>query len=161
MPHDISYYLHCFNRLNRASVGNQKAPHKPILLLTISTLIEEGLILENHITLSDMLISRFKQIWKEMVDDGTARTIRLAEGLTVKSGSKYPFKCSIENPFYHLQNEPFWRLIPSKDFVNKSNYSLGALRKCFLYAEIDQELFELLKDAESRKQIANELNRAI
>lgn len=160
MPHDISYYLQCFSQLNRASVGNQKAPHKPILLLTIAVLVEEGVITGNRIALSDILVGRFKQIWKEVIDDGTARSIHLA-GLTIKSGNKYPFKCSIENPFYHLQNEPFWRLIPSEDFVNKSNYSLGALRKCFLYAEIDQELFELLKDAESRKQIANELNRAI
>lgn len=159
MPHDLSYYRQCFLHLNRAFIGNQKAPHKPILLLTIADLVADGTITDNHIYLSDSLIERFKQIWKQVIDDGSSCSIKLADGLTVKSGNKYPFKCSIENPFYHMQREPFWRLVRSSDFVEKSNYGIAALRKCFLYAEIDQELFELLRENTTRDLIINEIKR--
>lgn len=161
MPHNLSYYLQCFQRLNRATIGNQKAPHKPILLLAIADLVADGTITDNHICLSDTLILRFKKIWKQVVDDGSSCSIKLADGLMVKSGNKYPFKCSIENPFYHMQREPFWRLIHSQNYVEKTNYSIASLRKCFLYANIDQELLELLQRNETRELITNELGRLI
>ena len=62
----------------------------------------------------------------------------------------YPFKCSIENPYYHLQHERFWRLVKNEKGKERKSYSsLKSLRDSFAYAEIDQDLFDLMVDRES------------
>ena len=60
----------------------------------------------------------------------------------------------------HLSYEPFWRLVPfcggeeTIAQLKKSNpYSSETKQKNFLYAEIDIELFELMKDVVGRKEL--------
>ena len=74
------------------------------------------------------------------------------------------FKPSIGKPFYHLQHEPFWSLIPvtqeqeqilaadasSPYGPKKAVYSLKGLRRQYKYALIDKALFELLHNADVR-----------
>jgi hypothetical protein len=56
-----------------------------------------------------------------------------------------------------MQYEPFWELIKSDSYVKRTNYSLKGLRSCFLYARIDQQLFELMQDVNSRDILRNVL----
>lgn len=83
-------------------------------------------------------------------EQNTGGSILVAEGLAMDIPHCYPFKCSIENPYYHLQHEPFWRLVKNEKGKERKFYSsLKSLRDVFAYAEIDQDLFDLMVYRES------------
>ena len=108
MNKDIDYYLSAFEKMKRAIMRGVKAPHKPILLLAILNLCQRGIIKDNHIVLSSELVEEFKRLWRLYIgEQNTGDSIFVAEGLTMDILHSYPFKCSIENPYYHLQHEPF------------------------------------------------------
>jgi len=155
---DINFYIDAFLNLKRAMMQGMKAPHKPLLLLAIMKLVEDGVITDNRIELSDSLINSFESLWREYVDDGNQdRAVMLCEDLQLDISSKYPFKCSIENPFFYMKFEPFWKLVKSPAFVPRSSYTVKGLNTCFLYAEIDEALFSLMQDTSSRNTLRNVL----
>ena len=151
MNKDIDYYLSAFEKMKRAIMRGVKAPHKPILLLAILNLCQRGTIKDNHIVLSSELVEEFKRLWRLYIgEQNTGDSIFVAEGLTMDIPHSYPFKCSIENPYYHLQHERFWRLVKNEKGKERKSYSsLKSLRDSFAYAEIDQDLFDLMVDRES------------
>ena len=69
--HLLSHYLLKFGQLNRATLDGVKAPHKPILLLSIIQSIQCGDFPENKIFITAQLVARFKDNWKGLVA-GTA-----------------------------------------------------------------------------------------
>lgn len=149
MNKDIDYYLSAFEKMKRAIMRGVKAPHKPILLLAILNLCQRGIIKDNHIVLSSELVEEFKRLWRLYIgEQNTGDSIFVAEGLTMDHS--YPFKCSIKNPYYHLQHEPFWRLVKNEKGKERKSYSsLKSLRDSFAYAEIDQDLYDLMVNRES------------
>ena len=151
MNKDIDYYLSAFEKMKRAIMRGVKAPHKPILLLAILNLCQRGIIKDNHIVLSSELVEEFKRLWRLYIgEQNTGDSIFVAEGLTMDIPHSYPFKCRIENPYYHLQHEPFCRLVKNEKGKERKFYSnLKSLRDSFAYAEIDQDLFDLMVDRES------------
>ena len=151
MNKDIDYYLGAFEKMKRALMWGVKAPHKPLLLLAILNLCQRGTIKDNHIVLSSELVEVFKRLWRLYIgEQNTGDSIFVTKGLTMDIPNSYPFKCSIENPYYHLQHEYFWRLVKNeKGKERKSYFSLKSLRDSFAYAEIDQDLFDLMVDRES------------
>lgn len=113
------------------------APHKPILLLSIMDLVEDGVIQSNHIQLSDELIAKFKQNWKRYV------------------GANPLFRSNIGQPFWHMRYEPFWHLIPfegGEDILeslkNTNPYSITKLRTIIRYAELDADLFSCMQNVD-------------
>jgi len=91
-----------------------------------------------------------------LVDNGQRQDkVVIFEGLDIEVGGHYPFKCNIANPYFHLSNEPFWHLVPSEDWIERKDYKLPQIKKCFLYAELDPELFELMMEEESRTALQN------
>ena len=75
-------------------------------------------------------------------------------------GKSNVFQPRSGTPFWHLNNEPFWKLIPyeggDEDIVKwlqGNPYSKGTTCKLIRYAEIDRELFEILQDKTNRAQI--------
>ena len=151
MNKDIVYYLSAFEKMKRAIMRGVKAPHKLILLLAILNLCQRGIIKDNHIVLSSELVEEFKRLWRLYIgEQNTGDSIFVAEGLAMDIPHSYPFKCSIENPYYHLQHEPFWRLVKNEKGKERKSYSsLKSLRDSFAYAEIDQDLFDLMVHRES------------
>ena len=151
MNKDIVYYLAAFENMKRAIMRGVKAPHKLILLLAILNLCQRGIIHDNHIVLSSELVEEFKRLWRLYIgEQNTGDSIFVAEGLPMDIPHSYPFKCSIENPYYHLQHEPFWRLVKNEKGKERKSYSiLKSLRDSFAYAEIDQDLFDLMVHIES------------
>lgn len=112
MDKDIDYYLSAFEKMKRAIMRGVKAPHKPLLLLAIVNLCQRGLIKDKYVVLSSELVGEFKRLWRLYIgEQNTEGSILVAEGLAMDIPHSYPFKCSIENPYYHLQHEPFWRLV--------------------------------------------------
>lgn len=160
----LDYYLAALDKMNRAMMRGIKAPHKPLLLLAVLNLYRRGVLRSNRIQLSDELVAEFKKLWREYIGDpNTKSSVIVAEGLTMDVTLRYPFKCSIENPYYHLQNEPFWKLVKREEVGDGKKYysSVKALRTHFDYAEIDQELFEYMSQQESASVIGNKLQELL
>lgn len=153
MVKDVAYYIDLFGKMNRSAMRGFKAPHKPILLLSVMDLIQFGIITENHFQLSSDIVNTFAEKWKKYVDDGSSSIVYIANDLSVQTNSRYPFKCAVETPFYHMNSEPFWRLEKSKDYISRSTYSISMLRKCFSFTEIDKELYNLIKDPVAEKML--------
>lgn len=157
----LSYYLEAFENMNRAVMRGVTAPHKPLLLLAILNLVQKRIIVSNHILLTKELIAEFKRLWLYYIglQEGNC-TIMVAEGLEMEVPGNYPFKCSIENPFYHMQHEPFWKLIQNSDAPvdgRKFYTSIKSLRLYYAYAEMDEELFELMMDVDAAGIIQQKL----
>ena len=93
---DINHYIEAFSNLHTAKIKGHKAPHKAVLLLAIIDLIEEGVISDPCIKLSEELINKFGDIWQRYI------------------GSSTIFHPEISKPYFHMQHEPFWSLIETK-----------------------------------------------
>ncbi len=134
MTEKLPYYIHCFTHLKR-DAKNGGAPHKPILLLSIIRLFEEGIFTNNQVHILPELVASFKTNWSKLV-------------VTYH----HPI---FAMPFYHMSSEPFWKLIANvgceKWIVSKSSMrSLQNLTTAVNFALIDNELAELLLHPESR-----------
>jgi putative restriction endonuclease len=133
--HKYTKQLQSLNRASNKMLG--KAPHKPILLLSIIQLIHKGEIQSNRIFITGELLIAFKSNWAKLVKTNHISNFSL--------------------PFFHLGSEPFWRLVyvnGQPDFKEKIS-SLGKLKSSIAFAEIDKDLFELLINPISRTEIEN------
>lgn len=112
-----------------------------MLLLSIIDMVERGVITSNKIELSDELIATFKRVWEQYV------------------GESDTFKPNITTPFWHMQSEPFWRLIAfdGREVTNKvfngNQYSLENNRKQVAYAELATKLFDVLQNKNNRTSL--------
>jgi len=130
----ITYYIHCFINLRRDKKDKKQggAPHKPVLLLAVLQLIENGYIKTNRIYLSPELVSVFNSIWHNLVHSDYSHMI-------------------FSLPFYHMKSEPFWRL-KAKSGCEKwveaksAMKTFANLKAAVDYAEIDNELFLLAQN---------------
>ncbi|MBA4155399.1 HNH endonuclease [Flavobacterium sp.] len=125
----LNKYCNDFKKLNRSThpvLG--KAPHKPILLLSVLQLIRKGEITSNRIEITPELVLAFKSNWQALVT--TLHT------------------CNFALPFFHLKSEPFWQLtFLSKGASSiKSMSTLNSVKDNIAFAEIDQALFLLMVD---------------
>jgi putative restriction endonuclease len=130
----IATYKEQFSNLNTARKLGIPAPHKAILLLSVMEQIENKQITNNRILLTESLEQTFLKLWKRYV------------GLSVI------YQAKVATPFWHLQNEPFWRLYLNNGQDLKtitSPYSIKRLREN-TYAKIDQELFQLMLNDDCR-----------
>lgn len=125
----VGHYCEQFKQLHTAVISGRKAPHKAVLLLSIIELIEEKTISSPCITLSDDLISRFNNNWK----------------LYVHSDK---FSSTITTPYWHLQNESFWRLNTYDGSAPKKTYSEKYLKE-YTFAIIDSDFFYLTQESTS------------
>ena len=89
---DFDYYYNCFGNLNTAKMKGHSAPHKPLLLLSVLDLIEQGFLTSSLIELSDALVNRFKENTKAYL------------------GNSIIYKPNIGYTFFHLSSEPFWKI---------------------------------------------------
>ena len=57
-------WLSRFGDLNVApDTGKGRAPHKPLLLLAVLSLVEDGLLTSSRLTLTPELVRRFRDLW--------------------------------------------------------------------------------------------------
>jgi putative restriction endonuclease len=127
----IQKYLFHFSKLKR-SASNGGAPHKPILLLSILSLVRKGDVTNNRIEITPSLVLEFKSIWSSIVVTQHTANFSL--------------------PFYHMKSEPFWRLVTNAGMIipvtsSNSVKSLGTLKDSIAFAEIDKDLFDLMIDS--------------
>ncbi|MBZ9729504.1 HNH endonuclease [Salegentibacter sp. JZCK2] len=132
----IFKYSNYFKKLNRGFNKNLgRAPHKPILLLSIIQLIAKDKITSNRIFITSEILLAFKQNWAQLVTTDHSRNFAL--------------------PFFHMRSEPFWHLVakPGKRIEttrSKSIKSFNNLNESIVFAEVDKELFLLLQQPENQ-----------
>jgi len=129
----LEKYSRQFGKLKRA-YQHGGAPHKPILLLAILKSVESKVITSNRIYITPELIMNFRELWSKLV--------------TTKHQMNFAL------PFFHMQSEPFWRIITKPGaFVpltsSHSIKSLGSLNESIQYAEIDKELWDLIMNGQT------------
>ena len=98
----LAKYIDQFANLKVNINSGSRAPHKPIMLLTVIALIDSGDVWENAIRPTDKVRAIFEAFWLNYVPRGTK------------------FDIAPWTPFWHLKNEPFWHFKPiiSMDEIN-------------------------------------------
>jgi len=134
-PKNLNYYLLRFKKLRRDG-KNGGAPHKPILLLSVINLFETNPLQTKQIFISPELISLFKSNWARLVESNHHMIFAL--------------------PFFHLKSDGFWRLIARPGCekwvaAQSAIRSFSSLNIAVEYAEIDNELYQLLEDVRCRE----------
>lgn len=132
----MNQYTTAFSSLHTAKIAGKQAPHKAVLLLTIMDLVEAGVITSPKIVMTEKLEETFGRIWQHYI------------------GSSLIFTPKVATPFWHMQNEPFYRLCLNNGQDTsgmKAQYSVKWLRDN-TYAIIDQNLFSLMKDGNARAE---------
>lgn len=137
-------WLERLYNLRRDKSGSHERPHKPALLLSIIDLLDRGVITRNEVTLSDELIATFKRYFA-----------------VVRRENDQP---TIQNPFFHLCGDKFWRLVPvaSDHDIYQQGATAGApsvaeLRRRVDYGEFDEGMWQLLSEPVARHQMREAL----
>lgn len=126
------------NRHKWSVSTSYRAPHKMLLLLSIIELIELDLIKTNFIEVNPELLDTFDRYWSAIMPIGSRGNIFL--------------------PFFHMESEGFWTLQPKpgkEDLTTglRRCDSFRQLNKVFLGADLDQDLFLLMQNENSRKSL--------
>lgn len=148
--YELADYIDLFSNLHTNKQHGKSAPHKAIMLLSVIDLISSQHITTNEIIYNEELEKCFLKNWKRYVKEVSI------------------FKPKAGTPFWHLNSEPFWQLIPYEGGyrtivkLQKGNpYSVATIRKHIKYAVIDKELFLLLQNGFNREILINTLRATI
>jgi putative restriction endonuclease len=139
----IEEYLIKFSRLRTDSGRDRypattchRAPHKPLLLLSVMDHIAEGVITENFIRPTLDLVETFN----------IYITLVLPIG----------WKTSMAHPFPRLQSDGFWHRITNPGYDTDKGYnvtSIAKLQEIYAGAKLDDELFRFMLEPESRLKL--------
>lgn len=130
----LAVYTRKFATLKQGGTKYGKAPHKPILLLTLIELIENQLIIDNRIIISPELVATFKENFALLVNT--------------------PNKDDFTQPFFYLKNEGFWILKPNPGFLLDTYIrNVQTLSDRLDYAYFTDELYTLLINTQARLQL--------
>lgn len=146
LDHEVAKYAEMFANLSVYCRLGRKAPHKAIMLLSVIDLISTQQICTNQIEFSKLLEDCFARNWK--------RHVGVSSLFHPKAGT----------PFWHMNSEPFWRLVPIEEDKERLTVlqmgnptSARTIRKYIRYAEIDKSLFELLQNEINREELCDVL----
>jgi putative restriction endonuclease len=147
----LNKYQHQFSHLSTdksparwTEITRHRAPHKPLLLMTVLDLFAEGQITANLIEFSPDLGELFTLYWSRVFPPQTGK------------------RGNIAMPFWHLQNDGFWRLLPrSGQEVILANsgkiHSVSRINELSLGATLDAELYTLLQMENGRDKLRHTL----
>lgn len=136
----LTIYTEMMLSIHTGSINGKVALSKPLYITSIIEAIEWDALTENEIMISnDFIRKRFGQLYEQV------------------NGNRKGYEVSFfVRPFFHLSSASFYHLI-WKQGVEQSKMvstpSAKYLRENLLYAKLDDELWELLQDAENRDYI--------
>lgn len=127
-------YVEAFQNLKTINKYSRKSPHKAVLLLAIIDMFESRTLTDNIIRFDDILESVFVRIWNKVFPNETI------------------FHSEAYLPFWFMQNEVFWHIVPlrgKEDILNilRDSHikpSESKLRDCVDYVELDEDLYFLM-----------------
>ena len=148
---ELEAYIRQFARMRRApgavwtAATKKQAPHKPLLLLALMDLIARGVVTTSIVDVTGDLVELnelFTGYWRRVIPVGQTSSIAF--------------------PFSRLHNEPFWELIPINCIVIdrvsiNSITTINQLRQIAIGALLDEALFLLLQQQESRNMLRQAL----
>ena len=140
---NLAYYCQSFENLNvNTTIKRGKSKHQPILLLSIIDLIAQGVIRENRIYVSDDLEKTFEKYWEVLGPDSQ--------------------DCGLHYPFWYLESRGFWHKTLKSGFNDSNpkkrlNINKNTLREAVEYASLDDELFNILQEPNSRAELIDTL----
>jgi putative restriction endonuclease len=141
---NLAYYRNCFSQIKVGQVDKYtkkvNALNQPILLMSVTDLIAQGLIKENKIRISDELTKTFN---------------KYLSVLSPNSSEEVSFAIA----FFHLNNKkpPFWYIKFNEQYEGKRGQSITTLKRNVDSAKLDEELFNLLQDSNARKELIDVL----
>lgn len=139
----LDKYLYKLTHLNRAVTKFGRAPHKPVLIITLLELMGKGHISENKVYIDTELVGTFQENWRLLVN-----TLNQPD---------------FTQPFYYLQSDKidgkaFWYLIAKTGrMINSHIKSVNTLVNVLDHAAFIEELFLLLTEPGTRNQILSAL----
>lgn len=140
-------YIETFKNLRTNNKYGRKSPHKAILMLAVIELYEQNVLTDNEIFYDDKLKSMFLKVWNRVLPN---------EPL---------FHPDAYLPFWYLQSDSFWHIIPvrgKEDIlslmrdanIKPSEAKLNDSVKC---AELDDDLYFLMTIASGRSSLKRTL----
>ena len=139
----LEEYLNRFAHLNRApNTRLGRAPHKPVLLLTLLDAVDQGMVNQNFVPITPELAALFRQHWESLVIPGT-------------------WQEKMNLPFRHLLHERFWELVKdgqpqTEDMVGQPS-SLLQLALRVDGGRFSSDLWRLLQDPTARAALRSQL----
>ena len=127
-------YIEVFGNLKANEKYGRKTPHKAILLLTVIEMYESNMISSNEIRYNQMLEDTFLKVWNR----------------TLPNEATYYTSAFL--PFWTMQNEGFWHLVPKRGKEDILSYlresqmrpSENKIKDYIDYAELDEDLYFLM-----------------
>ncbi len=140
MPDVLTHYLNRIEKLRIDRSHGKPAPHKPILILAVIDLFEEGAITNNRIEPSPQIVESFLKYWHFVSLE----------------------KPRIFLPFFHLKSDKFWHLHAKSGnekllAMTKQMNSMTHLASVVGFASLDEDLFLLLQRADAREMIRRKI----
>lgn len=145
MEDRLAYYISAIRRL-RTDSGRSKyseitlyrAPHKPLLILSVLDLAAQGILSSNLITFGAELGELFSSYWKLVMPPDRTGNLSL--------------------PFFHLKNDGFWHLIPhpGKEYaleMIKQIAGMSQLRETVIGGQVDDDLYQLMSLEDTRNAL--------
>ncbi len=129
MPDVLTFYSNKFRKLRIDRARGNPAPHKPLLLLAVIDLIEQGTIKSNKIEPSPLIVESFLKYWNLLSLE----------------------KPRIYLPFYHLKSDKFWHLHTKNGQTIYPFKSMSQLASVITFANLDEDLFLLLHNPQARE----------
>ncbi|GAB4021645.1 HNH endonuclease [Spirosoma koreense] len=134
----LAVYQRKFIRLKQGVTPYGKAPHKPILLITLLELIGKRLIVDNRVMITPELVATFKENF----------------ALLVRTAHKDDFT----QPFFYLQSDGFWFLRPKAGYAIDTHIrSVQTLSDRLDFGYLADTLFDLLSNDDARLSLTNTL----
>lgn len=141
--HLLTHYLDRFAHLNRAPHARLgRAPHKPVLLLTLLDAVEQGIIKDNLVPITPELAALFRQHWQGLVLPDTCQE-------------------KMNLPFRHLLHDGFWELV--KDGLPQTAKMVGEPSSLMQLAQrvdggrFSPDLWPLVQEPVARQALRTQL----
>lgn len=140
-------YVEAFKNLRTNNKYGRKSPHKAVLMLTVIELYEQSILTDNEIYYDDSLKSMFLKVWNKVLP-------------------KEPlFHPDAYLPFWYLQSDSFWHIIPIRgkedilSLMRDANIkpSEAKLIDSVNYAELDDDLYFLMTITSGRSSLKRAL----
>lgn len=136
-------YTEAFKNLRTNNKWGRKSPHKAVLMLTVIEMFEQNILTDNEIYYDDKLKSMFLKVWNRVLP------------------SEPLFHPDAYLPFWYLQNDSFWHIVPVRgkedilalmrdNNVKPSEAKLYDSVKC---AELDEDLYFLMTLSSGRSSL--------
>lgn len=129
----VKYYESMILGTKQRVTKEYKNIAKPIMLLAIFKLIEEGCIIGNRIVLDGKLIGVYNDLFKIYRPNEITLPIY---------------------PYYYLRNDQFYHI---KGDTSRRTPSLKYIREKIEFAYFDEELWNILQESDVRTHFANKI----